>query len=498
MFGLYSVESVRAAERDVLARVPEGSLMQTAARGLAVRCVRLVREVRGTIGGAQVVVLVGSGNNGGDALFAAAHLADRGMAVDAVCLSETFHEQGAAALVRSGGRVRGVAGLDLGALITDADLILDGIVGIGAGGALRESAAQVVEQANSAGGLRVAVDLPSGVDADSGGVPGEAFDADVTVTFGCYKPGLFLHPAARYAGAVHLVDIGLGEDLSEPEYRVLEVPDVASLLPPPNDDDHKYRRGVVAVTAGSRAFPGAAVLTVGAARYSGVGMVRFLDRGDRAAMGVLGAYPDVVADASDLRQDPRVRAWACGPGFTPEDGSTVRMVLESDVPVVLDAGALGCISDSRELRDLLVQRSNFERTTVITPHSGEFARLAKAFGNLGSPAELAHATGAIVLLKGPGSTMWTPDGAAYVDTAGTPDLACAGSGDVLTGLLAGMLAAHPDADPGLLSAGAAWVHGCAGRLASQGERPVVATDIRDAVPETIARVRTGDLAGLRA
>ena len=240
------------------------------------------------------------------------------------------------------------------------------------------------------------------------------------------------------------------------------------------------------------------MLTVGAARYSGVGMVRFLDRGDRAAMGVLGAYPDVVADASDLRQDPRVRAWACGPGFTPEDGSTVRMVLESDVPVVLDAGALGCISDSRELRDLLVQRSNFERTTVITPHSGEFARLAKAFGNLGSPAELAHATGAIVLLKGPGSTMWTPDGAAYVDTAGTPDLACAGSGDVLTGLLAGMLAAHPDADPGLLSAGAAWVHGCAGRLASRGERPVVATDIRDAVPETIARVRTGDLAGLRA
>lgn len=498
MFGLYSVESVRAAERDVLARVPEGSLMQTAARGLAVRCVRLVREVRRGVVGARVVILVGAGNNGGDALFAGAHLADRGMAVEAVCLSDSFHDAGAAALVRSGGRVRSVEHVEVGALIGDADLILDGIVGIGARGALREPAASIVKQANGAGGLRVAVDLPSGVDADNGDVPGAAFHADVTVTFGCYKPGLFLHPAARYAGAVHLVDIGLDGDLPEPEYRALEAPDVAALVPPPNEDDHKYRRGVVAVTAGSRSFPGAAVLTAGAARYSGVGMVRFLDRGDQVAASVVGAYPDVVADASDLRQDPRVRAWACGPGFTLEDGPTVRMALEFDGPVVLDAGALGCVADSTELSGLLAQRSRSGRPTVITPHSGEFARLAQALGNLSSPAELAVATGAIVVLKGPGSTIWTPEGECYVDTAGTADLACAGSGDVLTGLLAGMLAAHPGVDPGLITAGAVWLHGCAGRLASRGERPVVTTDIRDSLPEVIARVRTGDLAGLRA
>ncbi len=498
MFGLYPVESVRAAELNVLAREPEGSLMQTAARGLAVRCVRLVREVRGSVVGARVVILAGAGNNGGDALFAGAHLADRGMAVEAVCLSDSFHDAGAAALVRCGGRVRGVEKVDVRTLIADADLILDGIVGIGARGALREPAAGIVKQANGADGLRVAVDLPSGVDADGGDVPGVAFDADVTVTFGCYKPGLFLHPATRYAGAVHLVDIGLAEELPEPQYRVLEAPDVASLVPPPNDDDHKYRRGVVAVAAGSGSFPGAAVLTAGAARYSGVGMVRFLDRGDGVATSVVSAYPDVVADASDLRQDPRVRAWVCGPGFTPEDGPTVRMVLESEAPVVLDAGALGCVADSTELRDLLAQRSTSGRITVITPHAGEFARLRQALGDLTNPREVAAATGAIVLLKGPGSTIWTPEGERFVDTAATADLACAGSGDVLSGLLAGMLAARPDVDPGLLAAGAVWLHGFAGRLAAGGEHPVVATDIRGALPEAIARVRTGDLAGLRA
>lgn len=178
----YSVETVRAAERELMARLPEGALMQRAAAGLAVAC----GELLGKVYGSRVVLLVGSGDNGGDALYAGARLARRGAGVVAVPLSpERAHQGGLAALRAAGGRVSDDALRDIGR----ADLVVDGIVGIGGRGGLRPEAAQLASAAWESAPV-VAVDLPSGVDADSGEVHGDAVQADATVTFGAYKPGL--------------------------------------------------------------------------------------------------------------------------------------------------------------------------------------------------------------------------------------------------------------------------------------------------------------------
>jgi hydroxyethylthiazole kinase-like uncharacterized protein yjeF len=498
MFGLYPVEVVRDAENRLMSRVPDGALMQLAARGLAVQCLRFLRDVQGHVVGTRVVILVGAGNNGGDALFAAAYLAARGMSVVALCVADSHHENGARALESAGGRLVSVVEVDdqVRSLLVDADLVIDGIVGIGAHGALREPSAEIVRFASGVDALRVAVDLPSGVDADTGAVSGAVFNADVTVTFGCFKPGLLLSPGREYVGAVHEVDIGLEPELPEPTWLSIQAMDVADIVAAPAHDDHKYLRGVVAVAAGSEAYPGAALLTVGSSRYSGAGMVRFLDRADGVADLVVSTYPDVVLDRSDMRQDPRIRGWACGPGFTESDAATVEMVLGSDASVVLDAGALQCLADDAGLASRVRERGDRGLTTVLTPHAGEFQRLAGAIDHAATPADMASELQAIVVLKGPGTTISTPRGGAYVDTAGIADLACAGSGDVLTGLLAGMLAAYHDDEPAMIVAGAVWLHGTAARIARRGGRPIVATDVCDAIPEAIAAARSGDLAGL--
>ncbi|EFE67638.1 LOW QUALITY PROTEIN: conserved hypothetical protein, partial [Streptomyces viridosporus ATCC 14672] len=193
----YGVKTVRAAERELMARLPEGALMQRAAAGLAAACAELL----GRVYGSRVVLLVGSGDNGGDALYAGARLARRGAGVSAVLLApERAHAAGLAALRRAGGRA-----VDTGAaeeLIERADLVVDGIVGIGGTGGLRPEAAPLAEAAARARAAVVAVDLPSGVDADTGEVRGAAVRADLTVTFGTHKPGLLVDPAREHAGSV--------------------------------------------------------------------------------------------------------------------------------------------------------------------------------------------------------------------------------------------------------------------------------------------------------
>jgi hydroxyethylthiazole kinase-like uncharacterized protein yjeF len=249
---------------------------------------------------------------------------------------------------------------------------------------------------------------------------------------------------------------------------------------------------VVGIAAGSAAYPGAAVLSVGAARYSGVGMVRFLDRGDGLALRVVDAFPDVVADPRDTRSDERVRAWGCGPGFTDADAQTVAMMIEEPTPIVLDAGALHCVSLSEGLQVGIRARAARGLTTVLTPHEGEYLRL---FGTGQQPAEVAASWGVIVVRKGPATSITSPDGTVFVDPMGTPDLAYAGSGDVLTGLMAGLLAVNPHDDAAETAAAAVWLHGLCGQIAAAGERPVTATDISAAVPEAIAAIRMGNLEG---
>jgi hydroxyethylthiazole kinase-like uncharacterized protein yjeF len=276
----YLVADVRAAEERLMATLPDGALMQRAAAGLAAACVDLLRESRGRVYGAKVLVLAGSGNNGGDALYAGALLAGRGAAVEALLLSpDSAHGGGLAALRQAGGQV-------VGAMASNrpADLVLDGIVGLGGTPGLRPEAADVWHECRQlrdrSGATVVAVDLPSGVGADDGAVAGDHVDADVTVTFGAYKVGLLAGPGAQAAGVVHLVDIGLAPYL-EPtggEFRALTADDVARMLVQhvgPAPDDHKYTRGVVGVAAGSAQYTGAGLLAVEGASCGLAGMIRF-------------------------------------------------------------------------------------------------------------------------------------------------------------------------------------------------------------------------------
>ncbi|NUT12432.1 MAG: NAD(P)H-hydrate epimerase, partial [Nonomuraea sp.] len=303
----YTADQIRGAERTLMARLPEGTLMQRAAHGLAAACADLL----GRVYAARVVLLVGSGDNGGDALYAGERLARRGARVGAILAGSKTHESGLRAFLDAGGRV-----VDAQA-IEDADLIVDGLVGIGATGALREPYARLAEEANAADAMIVAVDVPSGVDASSGRVAGAAVRAMMTVTMGAYKTGLLVDPGAARAGTVELVDIGLGPCLPDPDVAALTRGDVAELLPRPGKESDKYRRGVLGVAAGSDLYTGAAVLAVGGALRAGAGMVRYAGP-DAPVAQVRAHWPEAVItplDRPSIEGVGRVQAWLLGPGL---------------------------------------------------------------------------------------------------------------------------------------------------------------------------------------
>ena len=454
----HTVEQVRAAEAALMARLPEGTLMQRAAAGLATVCADLL----GTVYGARVVVLAGAGDNGGDALYAGARLARRGARVDALLTApDKAHAAGLAALRAAGGRVcRG--------RVSGADLLLDGIVGIGGRPGLRAPAEEMLEVA--AADLTVAVDAPSGIDVDTGETPASHVEADVTVTFGTHKVGLLVDPAAQAAGTVSLVDIGL--DLPPADVEALQHTDVAALLPVPRRDAQKYTRGVVGVAAGSAEFTGAAVLAVSGALAGPCGMVRY-DGPDSVTPLVRSAHPEVVVGPG------RVQAWVVGSGGGGDVAKALQRVRDDGVPLVVDADALARLD-----RPVGVP-------ALLTPHAGELARMLDVPREEVEAAPLRHVReaarhyAATVLLKGARTLVSDPDGRVRVNATGTPWLATAGAGDVLAGLCGALLAAGLDP----LDAGsvAAWLHGSAATLASAGG-PVTAVDVAEALPRATAWV----------
>ena len=217
----------------------------------------------------------------------------------------------------------------------------------------------------------VAVDLPSGIDPDTGELAGPAVRADITVTFGARKTGLLLDPAASLVGALTVVDIGLGPLLGAPDVEVLGSADVAALLPRPDAGSDKYSRGVLGVLAGSPGFPGAAVLCVGAAVRAGVGMVRYLGP-EPVARAVLARWPEAVPAQG------RVQAWAVGPGLVDADDAAAEL-LDRPEPAVVDAGALAGF------------RAHREAPTLLTPHAGELGRLLGCSAEQVSARRLHHA-----------------------------------------------------------------------------------------------------------
>lgn len=490
-----------------MARLPSDELMHRAAFALATRCAQLLTLQRGSLVGSRVVVLTGSGNNGGDALWAASHLAQRGVAVTAILLDRRWHRESAEALLRHGGRLEPVD-LDIHQpLIDTADLVLDGILGIGGAGALRSPAAELAARAGASAAVVVAVDLPSGVDADTGAVadPSAAIWAQETVTFGCLKPGLLVSPGAGLVGDLTLIDIGLDlADAGQPVVRRIGEADAAALVPFPGENDDKYTRGVVGVVAGSPPYPGAGILCSGAARLGGAGMVRYAGS---APDYVINRWPEVVVAAGGPATAGRVEAWVVGPGAGTDEAAHQRLTqaLESEVLVVVDADGLTLLAGDESLRDLLQARRAAGRVTVITPHAGEFARLGfvlpegESADRIGAVKNAAAQLGAVVLLKGHETVVAEPGGLAFVNTLSDSALATAGSGDVLSGLLGSLLAAE-SARSGVLTeqaaaqtaACAALIHGLAGCLAAASGRPVTSEDVLSAVPQAIATLRNSD------
>lgn len=462
--GAWPAASIREAEAPLLASLPDGALMRRAAHGLAAHCVDLL----GRVYGVPVGLLVGSGDNGGDALHAGAFLARRGASVSAVLLSSRAHPAGLAAFLGAGGRV-------VPSLPPSVALVLDGIVGIGGSGGLRPDAVAALDGITAP---IVAVDVPSGVSADTGAVAGSAVRAAVTVTFGGRKPGLLVGAGRSHAGEVRLVEIGL--TLPSPDVRVLEAADVARALPRPGARSDKYTRGVVGVVAGSSAYPGAGVLCTGSAVRGGAGMVRYAGT---AATQVRSAWPEAVVSEGPPSEAGRVQAWVVGPGIGTDDAAAalLREVLATDLPVIADADALTLIAkDPAVVRD----RSG---PTVLTPHDREFARIFGDVGDdrIGAARRAAASLGATVLLKGDATVVADPAGLAYINPTGTPWLATAGSGDVLSGLTGALLAGG--LDPVLAAACAAYLHGLAGRLAAGGA-PTSAAGVLDALPAAFRAV----------
>lgn len=543
MIEAFSAQDVRAAEEPLLAveRGFAGGLMHRAATALALAVCQELRSRGGRVTGGVVVGLVGPGNNGGDTLHALALLAQRGVRAVAVLTGPAVHDGGLHALRRAGGSVVAVAQavvspegapdaelpdgqaqrVWLGEALAEAfaaDVVLDGLLGIGGRGGLRGTPAllvqllsELMDQARGEGDLDadlhgsapgtagphlevpavIAVDVPSGIGVDDGRVVGTVLTADRTVTFGAVKPGLLLPPADRSAGRLELVDLGLAPARGgTAAVRRLRDDDVRRLLPVPGATAHKYTRGVVGVVAGSRAYPGAAVLAVAGALGTGCGMVRYVGP-DEVRAAVLSAHPEVVAGVG------RVQSWVLGPGLSEGDEQAAAVedafarALEAGEPVVVDAGALSALP---------------QRVTplvVLTPHAGELARLLTARGVEVSRedvdaeplrwARTAHeVTGATVLLKG-ATTLVVGAEVVLSQADAPPWLATAGAGDVLAGVLGALLAGRAQEvrrAPALvaeIAAAAALLHGRAARAANPGG-PVRAGAVAEALPEVVARL----------
>jgi len=486
----YSISDVREVENTAMARLAEGELMQRASRALA--------EVAGArldqIGGSRVVALVGGGNNGGDALYAAAWLAGLGLDVGAVTTATgTVHPGAAAAAAELGVTLVPADGPGWRSLLAQADVVLDGITGIGGRAGLREEGRLWVE-AIPEDAYVIAVDLPSGTDPAGETRSGQAVKADETVTFGAAKPVHLLPAGEPATGRLTVVDIGLDFTGCTAAVERLTADDVAELWVVPTAADHKYSRGVVGVVTGSTAYPGAAVLSVLGALGVGPGMVRYLGPPPVETL-VHHHAPEAVTAPG------QVQAWVLGSGVAPAEPACadqverIQAALDGELPAVVDAGAL----------DLVSRRA---APTVLTPHAGELAALMRRLGVRPDGVEavsrdsvtaspvpharaVADALDAVVLLKGATTLVVSPSGRGRPvrsQTDGPAWLATAGAGDVLGGVIGTLLAAG--LDPVDAASLGALVHGVAAQRANPGG-PLRAKAVADSLPATVAALLAG-------
>jgi hydroxyethylthiazole kinase-like uncharacterized protein yjeF len=493
---------MQAADRAAIASgMPSIELMENAAAALVDELCVAYREAR------RVAVVCGPGNNGGDGLAAARRLTAEGCSVSVFTLRAPEQYRGDAAENLARARKAGVSVSSVeGRLrhlardLVSHDVVLDALFGTGLTRPLEADAARAVAAINASGKPVVAADLPSGLSADSGELLGACVNADVTVAFAAAKRCHVLDPARSRCGRVVVEDIGIPRRILERQkasLRMTEPSDVAAALPRRRPDAHKGDAGRLAIVAGSRGKTGAAVLSARGALRAGAGLVTVfcpaslelvivsalaeaMTRGLPQDEGVVSK--EAAKQAANALDD--FDAAAVGPGLGSGEGvvAVLARVLSSKLPLVCDADALNAAAGHPEI---------FRRRppTVLTPHPGEAARLLRTTtrriqsDRLAAVQKLARAARAVVILKGAGSLIATPAGRVTFNPTGTPLMATAGSGDVLTGTVGAFLAAG--LEPETAAIAAAYLHGAAGeRLAERlGEAGLLASELADALPE---------------
>ncbi|AZA12391.1 bifunctional ADP-dependent NAD(P)H-hydrate dehydratase/NAD(P)H-hydrate epimerase [Corynebacterium gerontici] len=477
---------IAAIEAPLIQSAGPDELMQKAAHQVAL-------AARAMLPSGKILILAGSGGNGGDGLYAGAELAMQGYEVEALLLGSRVHTRATEAFALAGGT-----------LTEDPqtpDLLIDAILGIGAKGALRPRAASAAAKFREIPTL--SVDIPSGIDPDRGVPTGEDFfSANVTVTFGCprYAHGLSPHCGEVWVADLEPISSALREAKTRESLEVHKAIERSKYSMPaslqqvginidwpqfePQPNHHKYT-GSAGILAGSAQYPGAGVLAIAGAIHTTPSMKQLLAE-DIVRHLVLQRYPEVVCTENIEALEAKSQAWLFGPGCT--DAQYLPHLLQRSEPLVVDASGLNMLTDYLELL------KNRKAATILTPHAGEFARLAKACGTnpeptLDSTRELARNLGATVLLKGRFTLISDGTQAVSVD-AGHGWLATPGSGDVLSGIMVGLLAQSPQGDPCRIAARATVLHARAGWIAAQtpsGAGPVTALHIAEAVPEATAQ-----------
>lgn len=491
--------------------IPVDRLMEAAGRRVAQAALEMLGASRG-----PVVVLVGRGNNGGDGLVAARHLAAQGIRVAAVLAAEEKAYTGTAARIleqakEAGIQIRaaGTGEVDLAGVLGSAGLVIDALFGTGFRGPARGTPATLIEAANASAVPILAVDVPSGLNADTGHPEGPAIRAAMTVTMGLPKVGLVLYPGADLAGAVAVADIGYPPELTnDPSLRTQIVTGemVRLRIPPRLADSHKGIYGRTLVVAGSVGFTGAAVLAALGALRSGAGLVTVAV--PRAVYPIVAAHvieampapldddqgalaPSAMHRVAELAE--RADAIAAGPGLSTAAG--VRRVIEGLLglhrPLVIDADGLNVLAGQPDVL------RGATAPVVITPHPGELARLLGipaqeiVADRLGHARQAARRTGTVVVLKSAATVVATADGDAYIVRRGNPGMATGGMGDVLTGAIASLIG------QGLPPTEAAWtaayLHGLAADILAEHRTMVgmLASEVAAYLPQAIAHVLGG-------
>jgi hydroxyethylthiazole kinase-like uncharacterized protein yjeF len=502
---LHDAESMRATDAWAIEDrgVPSLDLMETAGRAVAEAAVETAAD-----GPARVVC--GKGNNGGDGLVAARHLAATGFDVEAVLLWPAAELSGDAAenLARFDGPTRTVDPAALPDALLGSGVIVDAVFGTGFSGVARDPAAAAIDAINAAGAPVVAADIASGIDASTGEVEGPVVDADLTVSFHAAKLGHRIAPGKRHTGRLHVAPIGIPDGAPVKPPGGLIGARVLDLMPRRGADSTKFSSGQVLIAGGSRGMTGAVCMSAEAACRAGAGYATVAVPADLEqifeikltevmSIGCPSREGALEVDAADAIAAAAERAAAAvvGPGLGRHDGArelVAELARRIEAPLVIDADGLNAIAGRLE------SLADRPAPTVLTPHAGELGRLLETDSDAVGARRLASARAAaarscaIVVLKGDDTIVVGPDGHPAVNGLSSPALATAGTGDVLTGLVAALLARG--LEPHAAAAAAVYAHARAGREAAArvgAAESVVATDVIAAVP---AGLRPGGVA----